>query len=88
MMTHSHTFGWNLLSAKGAAFISQPGAMPQDRRNRKFPALKARFTFRQFQKARGCELNRAFSADRHCNRMPGTLPQAKADVAPLALNKR
>jgi hypothetical protein len=30
-------------------------------------------------------LNRAFSAYLRCDRMPGAVPQAQADIAPLAL---
>jgi hypothetical protein len=30
-------------------------------------------------------LNRAFSAYLRCDRIPGAVPQAKADIAPLAL---
>jgi hypothetical protein len=81
-------FCWKLSSAKDATFISQTGATPQDRRNRKFPALKARFTSGTSFLDKHVELNCAFSADRRRNRIPGALPQARTDAAPLALNMR
>jgi hypothetical protein len=72
-------------SAKGAASIQKPGATPQDFRDIKPSALKARFTFGAGLH-RYLELNRAFSACFWFNRIPGALPQAKGDIAPLALN--
>jgi hypothetical protein len=91
----------DMFSAKGATFIPKPGAAPQDYGNVKPPALKVRFTFgtssmHEYLKSlrrhgadfdeRYVWLNRAFSACPCCNRSPGASPQAKADIAPLALN--
>jgi len=88
-------------SAKGATSIQKPGATPQACTNIKRSALKARFTFgagsmHEYLKSlrrhgadfdeRYVWLNRAFSACPCCNRSPGASPQAKADIAPLALN--
>jgi hypothetical protein len=53
-----------MLSAKGATFMSKPGATPQDYRNAKSPALKAAIHFgHQAEAIR--QLNRAFSAGLH-----------------------
>ena len=71
-----------VLSAKGATFNSQPGTTSQVPCNPRGPALKARFTFGT------ARLNRAFGACRQSNRIPGAVPQAKPDVAPLALTTR
>jgi hypothetical protein len=78
--------GKHPFSAKGAIFTSKPGAAPQASRNANASALKARFTFVASSLREYPELNRAFSADSWCNRIPGTLPQAKADTAPMALS--
>ena len=72
-------------SAKGATSIQKPGATLQACRNIKPSALKARFTFGAGLH-RYLELNRAFSACFWLNRIPGALPQAKGEAAPLALN--
>ena len=72
-------------SAKGATSIQKPGATPQACTNIKPSALKARFTFGAGLH-RYLELNRAFSACFWFNRIPAALPQAKGDIAPLALN--
>lgn len=73
---------WNWkVSAKGAAFISKPGAAPQDARDIQKSALKARVTSGKLD-----ELNRAFSASSRFDRIPGPLAQANSDIAPLALN--
>ncbi len=71
-----------VLSAKGATFNSQPGTTSQVPCNSRGPALKARFTFGT------ARLNRAVSACRSSNRIPGAVPQAKPDIAPLALSTR
>jgi hypothetical protein len=74
----------DVFSAKGARFMSKPGAAAQVYGDPKPAARKARFTF--------CDenalyrLNRAFCAFTWWNRSPGALPQAEPDVAPLALN--
>jgi hypothetical protein len=73
-------------SAKGATSIQKPGATPQACRNIKPSALKARFTFGAGPLNGYLELNRAFSACFSLNRIPGALPQAKGEAAPLALN--
>jgi len=49
-------------------------------------ALKARFTFGAGLLNGYLELNRAFSAGFWLNRIPGALPQAKGEAAPLALD--
>jgi hypothetical protein len=74
-------------SAKGATSMQKPGATPQDCRNIKPSALKARFTFGAGSLNEYVELNRAFSARSWCNQVPGALPQAIGDIAPLALNR-
>jgi hypothetical protein len=73
-------------SAKGATSIQKPGATPQACTNIKPSALKARFTFGAGLLHKYLELNRAFSACSWLNRIPGALPQANSETAPLALN--
>ena len=73
-------------SAKGATSIQKPGATPQACRNIKPSALKAGFTFGAGSLNGYLELNRAFSACFCLNRIPGALPQANGETAPLALN--
>jgi hypothetical protein len=73
-------------SAKGATSIQKPGATPQTCTNIKPSALKARFTFGAGLLNKYLELNRAFSACSWLNRIPGALPQANGETAPLALN--
>jgi hypothetical protein len=73
-------------SAKGATSIQKPGATPQVCKNIKPSALKARFIFGAGLVNGYLELNRAFSACFWLNRIPGALPQAKGEAAPLALN--
>ena len=73
-------------SAKGATSIQKPGATPQACTNIKPSALKARFTFGAGSLNGYLELNRAFSACFWLNRIPGALPQANGETAPLALN--
>ena len=87
MSTQFRNYGEDISSAKGATFISQPGATPQGRRNCKFPALKARFMFGQYGTVNPFVLNRAFSACLLRNRIPGALPQAGSDIAPVPLKK-
>jgi hypothetical protein len=74
-------------SAKGAISIQKPGATPQACTNIKPSALKARFTFGAGSLNGYLELNRAFSACFWLNRIPGALPKANGETAPLALNK-
>ena len=74
-------------SAKGATSIQKPGATPQACTNIKPSALKARFTFGAGSLNGHLELNRAFSACFWLNRIPGALPRATGETAPLALNR-
>jgi hypothetical protein len=73
-------------SAKGATSMQKPAATPQACRNIKPSALKARFTFGAGSLNGDLKLNRAFSACFWLNRIPGALPQAKGEAAPLALH--
>ena len=80
-------FGLCGFSANSATSISQPGAAPQDCENIQPSALNARLN------SCGMHLyiwmlrifNRAFSACTWLNRIPGALPQANGDTAPLTL---
>ena len=66
-------------SATGRIRRGEPGATPQDYGNPKTSALKARFTL--------AELTRAFSAwPSGPIEFLGRCPQARVDMAPLALN--
>jgi hypothetical protein len=78
---------WAGLSAKGATSKPKPWATPQEPGNVPAPALKARLNFCWVHSDLWMlhRLNRAFSACPWPHRMPGALPQAKADLAPLAL---
>ena len=72
MQTRSH----GAASANGAEFIGSLGQTPQDPWNKKTPALKARLT--------ESGLQRSYSYDR----IPGAVPQATSETAPLALDTR
>jgi hypothetical protein len=63
----------DVFRAKGAALIVSLGQAPQDPRNKKTSALKTRLIESRFQRSHWYD------------QIPGAMPQAVGEIAPLAL---